>query len=108
VDPEELILDEFVEVMGLRAKGKKLSNHPVSEITWLDPIPVEEEEEVENENENDAEADNGEEAGMDETENEEITTENTGDELPKPITPVNPPDFPDDDESGMGIQMTLF
>jgi hypothetical protein len=45
---------------------------------------------------------------MDEAENEEITTENTGDELPKPITPVNPPDFPDDDESGTGIQMTLF
>ena len=47
VDPEEIILDEFVEVMGLKAKGKKLSNHPVSLITWLDPIPVEEEEEAE-------------------------------------------------------------
>jgi hypothetical protein len=44
VDPEEIILDEFVEVMGVKAKGKKLSNHPVSAITWLDPIPVEEEE----------------------------------------------------------------
>jgi topoisomerase IV subunit A len=51
VDPEEIILDEFVEVMGLKAKGKKLSNHPVSLITWLDPIPVEEEEEVEPEEE---------------------------------------------------------
>jgi topoisomerase IV subunit A len=51
VDPEEIILDEFVEVMGLKAKGKKLSNHPVSLITWLDPIPVEEEEEAEPEEE---------------------------------------------------------
>jgi len=51
IDPEEIILDEFVEVMGLKAKGKKLSNHPVSLITWLDPIPVEEEEEAEPEEE---------------------------------------------------------
>ena len=47
VEPEEIILDEFVEVMGVKAKGKKLSNHPVKLITWLDPIPVEEEEEIE-------------------------------------------------------------
>ncbi len=51
VDPEEIILDEFVEVMGSKAKGRKLSNHPVSIITWLDPIPVEEEEEAEPEEE---------------------------------------------------------
>jgi len=49
VETEELILDEFVEVMGVKAKGKKLSSHPVKEITWLDPIPVEEEEETEEE-----------------------------------------------------------
>jgi len=47
VEPEEIIIDEFVEIMGVKAKGKKLSNHPVSLITWLDPIPVEEEEEIE-------------------------------------------------------------
>lgn len=47
VEPEEIILDEFVEIMGVKAKGKKLSNHPVKLITWLDPIPVEEEEEIE-------------------------------------------------------------
>jgi hypothetical protein len=51
IEPEEIILDEFVEVMGVKAKGKKLSNHPVSRITWLDPIPVEEEEEIEAEDE---------------------------------------------------------
>lgn len=106
VEPEELILDEFVEVMGLRAKGKKLSNHPVSEITWLDPIPVEEEEEAENENE--SENGNVEEGDIEEGENEEIATENSGDEIPKPIAPINPPDFPDDDDSATGIQMTLF
>ena len=51
VEPEDIILDEFVEIMGVKAKGKKLSNHPVSIITWLDPIPVEEEEEAEDEEE---------------------------------------------------------
>jgi len=51
VEPENIILDEFVEVMGVKAKGKKLSNHPVRIITWLDPIPVEEVEEIENEEE---------------------------------------------------------
>ena len=45
IDAEEIIIDEFVEVMGVKAKGKKLSNHPVKSITWLEPIPFEEEEE---------------------------------------------------------------
>jgi len=155
VEPEEIILDEFVEVMGVKAKGKKLSNHPVSTITWLDPIPVEEEDEIEEEDdetdvdtddenvvesevESDEESD--EENGVQPDENdipENEETEGTEEikkpkeikvpkeikapkepkaikeikavkEIKEPKPPVNPPDFPEDDDSGTGIQMSLF
>jgi hypothetical protein len=133
VEPEEIILDEFVEVMGAKAKGKKLSNHPVSAITWLDPIPVEEEEEIEledadlNEEGDGEEGELGEEVdGIEETEgNDEkevsaeiappVITEKVKKEKVKKeetktvIPPVKPPDFPDDDdEGGTGIQLALF
>ena len=75
VDPEELILDEFVEVMGLKAKGKKLSNHPVSAIVWLDPIPVDEEEEPETETEADDEPVDENEVETDETDEIDNTDE---------------------------------
>jgi topoisomerase-4 subunit A len=172
VEPEEIILDEFVEVMGVKAKGKKLSNHPVSMVTWLDPIPVEEEE-IEEEIEEDAEEEIDESEDKNDEENEEesiaeigIKSEESDDtvadevdwieesqqtkepieqkeqkkpkepkvpKVPKeskpikepkepkatkaikeikepkaPIPPVNPPDFPEDDDSGTGIQMSLF
>jgi hypothetical protein len=154
VEPEEIILDEFVEVMGVKAKGKKLSNHPVQLITWLDPIPVEEEEELETEeepeNENEMEGEENEteadvnDVDSDETDLPEEPELDVPDKIeesaepilikepkepkepkkpkepktpkePKPIKenkepmlPKNPPDFPEDDDSGMGIQMSLF
>ena len=153
VEPEEIILDEFVEVMGVKAKGKKLSNHPVSLITWLDPIPVEEEEEEETAIEDDSveesedesgddgpgdnesgdnESDDNESGGKESGENtsiEDESVENNAEEtipeekikkvkpkkikpekvkIPKIIPPVNPPEFPDDDDFGTGIQMSLF
>jgi len=99
VDPEEIILDEFVEVMGVKAKGKKLSNSPVSQIIWLDPIPVEEEEIA-------GEEEVSEESIEDEEESvENLPVEESEAEIPR----FNPPDFPDDDEdANTGIQMTLF
>jgi topoisomerase IV subunit A len=75
VEPEEIILDEFVEVMGLKAKGKKLSNHPVSLITWLDPIPVEEEEEIEAEEEITDELEEENEVESDEADEVELEDE---------------------------------
>ena len=152
VEPEEIILDEFVEVMGVKAKGKKLSNHPVSLITWLDPIPVEEEEEDggnDDESMDDSEDESGDdgtvedgtgedESGEDKSvEDESVEDEISGNEspettgvespadkkvvkekvkkvktekviIPKIIPPVKPPEFPDDDDSGLGIQMSLF
>jgi topoisomerase-4 subunit A len=85
VDTEEIVLDEFVEVMGAKAKGKKLSNNPVSTITWLDPIPVEEEEEPEPEPEEEFTDGVDEEPDMDETiEEEEI------EEIMPPVTAAKP------------------
>ena len=105
LEPEEIIVDEFVEVMGIKAKGKKLSNNPVSLITWLDPIPVEDVEEPEKEDEEQL-------LDIDEAELEEPVNDLV-DDHPDEKTPVkpqqsNPPDFPDDDDFGTGVQMTLF
>ena len=127
IEPEQIILDEFVEVMGLRAKGKKLSNHPVKEITWLEPIPAGEEEEtlpeMEDEQANgydsEPETDDAEvveeEDGKETEEIKEVKEKKdkkekkeTGGFKPVVVPPVNPPEFPDDDDSGTGIQMTLF
>jgi len=95
--------------MGAKAKGKKLSNHPVSSITWLDPISVEEEEEIETEEELAGEVET-------ETEIESAPVAEPVDikpeaavELNKEIPPPAPPDFPEeDDDAGMGIQLALF
>lgn len=155
IEPEDLILDEFVEVMGLKAKGKKLSNHPVKEIIWLEPVPVEEEEIEEEPESEEVEVNDDANVTEDhyETETDQIDlpgTEATPEidllkDLPetieikdieapkqpqqtraakepkqpkaakepkdvkKPLPPMNPPDFPEDDEdAGAGIQMTLF
>jgi len=162
VEPEEIILDEFVEIMGVKAKGKKLSNHPVKQITWLDPIPVEEEEEIETEEEEDIDNDIAEENEVESIDDNEVLPEDEsevepdetetpeaekikepkkskepkepkapkeskepkgpkeikGPKEPKavkeikgpktPVPPINPPDFPEDDDLGTGIQMSLF
>ena len=150
VEPEEIILDEFVEIMGVKAKGKKLSTHTVSQITWLDPIPVEEEEENEIQteedlteetedelaDENEVESDENEipeEEEIEEikeikeireikeikeqkkpTEHKELREpkDSKGTKVPRepkePKPPVKPPDFPEDDDSALGIQMSLF
>jgi hypothetical protein len=88
VEPEEIILDEFVEVMGVKAKGKKLSNHPVKQITWLDPIPVEEEEEIELEAEEDIELE--EDIGDGNLEGNEIDSDDTKEVLPDDESDVEP------------------
>lgn len=113
LEPEEILPDEFVEVMGLKAKGKKISNHPIREITWLDPVPVEEEE-PDSETDEDITDDEAfsesdelveEEENTDISDKEEVAPKHAeAKELPAP----KPPDFPDDDDSGLGIQMTLF
>ena len=105
LDPEEIIVDEFVEVMGIKAKGKKLSNNPVSLITWLDPIPVEDIEESGIDDEN--QVSDIDETDIEEPENDSVEIQAEEKIIEKP-QPPQPPDFPDDDDIGTGIQMTLF
>jgi topoisomerase-4 subunit A len=107
-DNEEINIDEFVEIMGLKAKGKKLSNHPINQITWLEPLeeemPPEEETDIESNTEMDVADDSDQTTDMD-----EVTPEATEVKPVAPSLPVIPPDFPDDDDDqGSGIQMTLF
>jgi topoisomerase IV subunit A len=46
--PDEVInVDEFISVKSYRAKGRKLSEHLVEKITWLEPLPYEPPEEPE-------------------------------------------------------------
>jgi topoisomerase IV subunit A len=138
VAPEEFAVETFVEVMGVKARGKKLSNHPVLRMEWLEPLPMEEEEEEipEDLDETDESAEGEDEPEINDEPDvpEEPATDESGEEeteekpvkvakprAPKkpaadpqvspkpPAPPVNPPDFPDDDEDGShGIQMTLF
>jgi topoisomerase-4 subunit A len=111
LDPEEIIIDEFVEVMGVKAKGKKLSNHPVSQISWLDPIPVDEIEETVQEDEDENTEIEETDVNEPEIEEEEINEEEIKAEEEKVASkqlPPPPPDFPDDDDIGTGVQMTLF
>ena len=111
LDPEEIIIDEFVEVMGVKAKGKKLSNHPVSLISWLDPIPVDEIEETVQEDEDENTEIEETDVNEPEIEEEEINEEEIKEEEEKVASqqlPPQPPDFPDDDDIGTGVQMTLF
>jgi len=103
--PEEILPDEFVEIMGIKAKGKKISNHPILNITWLEPIPVEEEEEIALEEESEIQEDSERVENMFA---EEESSEDSKPLIQDVVPPVLPPEFPDDDDSGTGIQMTLF
>ena len=104
MEPEEIIVDEFVEVMGVKAKGKKLSNNPVSMITWLDPIPDDDIEEFVTEEDQPTDVD---ETDADVTEIDAVETPEI-EKITEKSPPPKPPDFPDDDDFGTGKQMTLF
>ena len=61
---------EFVELMSIKAKGKRINNGTVKNIIVLDPIPVEEEEEELDPIDDDTEV-NGEEEGVEEDNSQE-------------------------------------
>jgi topoisomerase-4 subunit A len=44
-DNELVNVAEFISLKSYRAKGRRLSEHPIDRIVWLDPIPFEPEEE---------------------------------------------------------------
>lgn len=99
-DPADIVIDEFVELMSVKAKGKKLSAFPISEITWLAPIPAEEDS-IEGEDEITNEVENQESGKTEDTIEETNLSGSIIDEF-------DPPEFPEDDEAGSGVQMTLF
>ncbi|MEI7983251.1 MAG: hypothetical protein WCI71_16500, partial [Bacteroidota bacterium] len=37
---EEIDVPEFIGVKGYKAKGRRISIHPVKKIAWLDPVPA--------------------------------------------------------------------
>jgi topoisomerase IV subunit A len=45
-DNEIINVAEFISVKGYRAKGRRLSDHPINTISWQEPIPYEPEEEL--------------------------------------------------------------
>jgi topoisomerase IV subunit A len=44
-DNEVIIVAEFIGLKSFRAKGRRLSDHPIDRIVWQDPLPYEPEEE---------------------------------------------------------------
>ena len=107
--PQILTLEEFVENMGVKARGKKLGAAPVSSVFWLEPLSYElpevEDEEDENTEETDSETDTPDTNQAEEEEKESVPGVTFIDA--SSIKP--PPDFPDDDdEGGTPIQMSLF
>ncbi|MBK7213628.1 MAG: DNA gyrase/topoisomerase IV subunit A [Bacteroidales bacterium] len=106
--PAVLEMESFVELMGIKAKGKKLGNAPVLSVEWLDPLPYEiiEEEIIEED------AIEGEVEELDEEVEAEVEAEDVPSDAKPPIIDESeikpPPDFPDDDDDGTPVQMTLF
>jgi topoisomerase IV subunit A len=45
-DSEIINVEEFIGLKSYRAKGRRLSDHPIDEIIWLEPFPYEPEEEL--------------------------------------------------------------
>jgi topoisomerase-4 subunit A len=105
--PQDIEAENFVEMMGVKAKGKKLGNAPVLNLEWLDSLPYDTPE-----IEMDVEV--GGVPVVFDQETEEGMVEMKGDpnEIPGQIDESSikpPPEFPDDeDDSGTGVQMTLF
>ncbi|NVO21039.1 MAG: DNA gyrase/topoisomerase IV subunit A [Bacteroidetes bacterium] len=134
--PQQFELDLFVELMGVKAKGKRIGTAPALSVRWLESLPYEEPQE-------EIALDEGmEDVGMEELENmegsaiddieeiAEIAEETIETEEPKKpragkpkkvkeelVIPPKidedsikpPPDFPDDDDDGgTPVQMTLF
>lgn len=42
LDDEEVNVSEFIDIMGFRAKGKRLSNYAIKRVELLEPLPFEE------------------------------------------------------------------
>lgn len=102
IENQSVDMDAFVEVMGVKAKGKRLTGSPVAGTYWLEPLPYEEPPaEVTEEND----------------ETDDIAENEQEEDIPGNVEPEE--DFrgengesdknaPRDGDEGTGIQMTLF
>jgi len=103
--PVILEMETFIELMGVKAKGKKLGSAPVLRLEWQEPLPFEPLPPAEQ-----AESPDDLPTEEDAIDEPEVEAENQI-EYPGPID-LNgikpPPDFPEDDDSGTPVQMTLF
>jgi len=105
--PQVVELETYVELMGVKAKGKRIGTVPVQSVEWLEALPYEESIE-------ETELDSGDEENEgdipEEIQNEIETTASDDVVIPARIDESSikpPPDFPDD-EDGTPVQMTLF
>ncbi len=85
-------IENFIELMGVKAKGKRVVAGMVEKLSWNEPLPYEEEIPAEEEFEDLENADQPDEP---------LSLEDL-------IDPEEIPDFPDDDDAAKGIQTTLF
>lgn len=67
---EVLSISEFIDVQGIKAKGKKLNFGNIKSVKWLDPLPYDEPEEIEPEEDDDT--DKASLEGISQAEAEEI------------------------------------
>lgn len=90
-DPEIINVAEFISVKSFKAKGRRLSEHPVDRVLWLDPLPFEPEEESEIAEEQIDDLDVNEEEAI------EDVIESTDHAEEAPITEIQYDEIPEDE-----------
>ncbi len=109
IEPETIKVKDIVDVMNIKAKGKKISQHAIRDIIWLEPEPDEDEkkdEVIDNEVET-SEAEIDANAETEVKVEVETKIENTS-ETKSESSDKNIDDKDRDTEKHKGKQMTLF
>ena len=97
---EVISVDEFIEIQGIKAKGKRLNLGTIKSVKWLEPLPYEEPEEPEEEE--------TEEEGIATGSIEEIEMNEAKEIFENIDAPKEEGDDDDDDPMGDGTQLELF
>jgi topoisomerase-4 subunit A len=111
--PDEIInLAEFIGVKSFKAKGRKLSEHAIEEMKWIEPLPYEPPEEEEESNdfsEDTGDAGAEEPSIMSDTEDLDEEGMELTDDISDPETEGEEkgPENPDPSSKGSGQQIRL-
>jgi topoisomerase IV subunit A len=115
--PDEILnVEEFIGIKSYRAKGRKLSEHLIEKIQWIESLPYEPDEEliIEGEIQNDVEISDGpenEDIPGDDVSSGEIPSEDLqGDDVPVDEVPIDEqpePEDPDKPARDTGKQIRL-